>query len=77
MKEIQKIRCFIYTAWTFIGIHILWIISEKLFYGEIQHRIVDDIVSFPIMTIIYFMWKFKTERDNLKSKSCPICPEKI
>jgi hypothetical protein len=38
---------------------------EKLLYGAVQHRVVDDIISIPLLLIIYMMWKFKTERDNL------------
>ena len=61
MTESKKIRHLIHTAWTFLGINILWVACEKLLYKEIQHRVVDDIISLPILVAIYFMWKFKAE----------------
>jgi len=41
-------------------------LSERAVYGVVQTRIVDDIISIPIILITYFMWKFKAERDNLR-----------
>jgi amino acid permease len=56
----------IYTAYTLIILDLFWMGCEKVIYGVVQHRTVDDIISLPLMLIIYMMWKFKTERDNLK-----------
>lgn len=66
MSDTQKFFCMIYTVYTYLILSLFWIGIEKLIYGNIQPRIVDDIISIPILTIVYFMWKFKTERDNLK-----------
>lgn len=52
---------YLYLAWS-----ILWIVLEILLYGEIQHRIVDDIVSIPVIIVLYFMFRYKGERDRLK-----------
>lgn len=66
MSKTQKLWCATFAAYTLIAINCLWMGAETLFYGEVQHRIVDDIISIPLAAIIYFMWKFKTERDNLR-----------
>jgi amino acid permease len=65
MSDTQKLFCMIYTGYTFIVLNLVWMGIEKLLYGAIQHRVVDDIISVPLILIIYLMWKFKTERDNL------------
>lgn len=68
MPENQKLNHLTCTAWTFLGMSIIWMALEKLLYGEVQHRTVDDIMSIPILAVTYLMWKFKAERDDLKSK---------
>lgn len=42
-----------------IGISICWQLLEMLIYGEIQPRIIDDIVSFLWIGAICFAYKFK------------------
>jgi amino acid permease len=64
MSETQKFFCMVYTGYTMIALDLFWMGCEKLIYGAVQHRIVDDIISLPLMFIVYMMWKFKTERDN-------------
>jgi hypothetical protein len=49
-----------------IVLNLVWMGAEKLLYGEVQHRVVDDIIFMPLLLIVYMMWKFKTERDNLR-----------
>lgn len=66
MSETQKFICLIYTGYTYVVLGLLWMGIEQVLYGVVQHRVVDDIISLPIVFIIYMMWMFKTERDNLK-----------
>ncbi len=66
MSKTQKLFCAVYAIYTNLGLCVLWQVLEKIIYGEIQNRIVDNIIDIPILTITYFMFKFKTERDNLR-----------
>jgi hypothetical protein len=34
-------------------LNCLWQVSELALYGEMQHRVVDDIISIPIMYSVY------------------------
>ena len=45
---------------------ILWAVLELVLYGEIQHRIVDDIISIPVIIVLYLMFRYRAERDRLK-----------
>lgn len=53
-----------------MGLFIIWGLSwtglEYLIYGEVQPRIVDDIVSIPVIVALYLMFRYKSERDRLK-----------
>lgn len=49
----------LYSVWG-----ILWAILELLIYREIQHRIVDDIISIPVIVMLYLMFRYKKERDS-------------
>lgn len=66
MSDTQRFFCMIYTGYTIIAFNLLWMGAEKVIYGAIQYRVVDDIIGMIISAITYFMWKFKTERDNLR-----------
>ena len=70
MNDTQRFFCMIYTAYTLIAFSIFWQVVEKIIYGVIQPRVVDDIVALPLTLIIYLMWKFKTERDNHRKRLC-------
>ncbi|MBU5331729.1 hypothetical protein KQI61_05930 [Anaerocolumna aminovalerica] len=43
----------------------LWQFLEWVLYGEIQHRIVDDIISIPIMCSLYFNAKYWLDDKNI------------
>lgn len=32
---------------------VIWEILEKIFYGEIQHRVVDDVIMLLFIPVIY------------------------
>lgn len=66
MNDTQRFFCMTYTVFSLILLTIFWQVIEIIIYGFIQPRVVDDIVSLPLALIIYLMWKFKTERDNLR-----------
>lgn len=51
--------------WLFFAWGIAWSGLEVLLYGEVQPRIVDDIVSVPVFIALFFMFRFKKERDLL------------
>lgn len=52
-------KFYIWLICTIIGINICWQLLEILFYGEIQPRIVDDIVSLLWITVICYAYNFK------------------
>lgn len=41
------------TGWCVIGICLIWQGLELLIYGEIQDRVVDNIIMFLLIPIIY------------------------
>lgn len=42
----QWIRRLKWIALVYLAISLIWMALELFFYGEIQHRIVDDVVAF-------------------------------
>lgn len=54
------------TALTFMPFCIFWMLLEFFIYGQVQPRLVDDIVGVVIFVFIFLMWKYKSERDYLK-----------
>lgn len=57
MKINQKF--YIWITCAVIGINICWQLLEFLLYGEIQHRIVDDIISVFWIIAICHAYRFK------------------
>lgn len=45
-------------------VHAVWCGLEMLFYGEIQPRAVDDIMSFIITLSLYCNYKQAKEKDD-------------
>jgi len=66
MSKTQKLYCLGNTGYMYLALCLVWQGLEKIIYGEVQLRTVDDIISIPILVITYLMFKFKTERDNLR-----------
>lgn len=68
MAALKRFVCIIYTLFVYLQLVFVWMGLEKIIYGEVQHRIVDDIISVPILIIIYLMWYFKAEKELLEEK---------
>lgn len=62
----QRVSCIFYAVNTMLALNLVWMGLEQLIYGAVQHRFVDDIIAIPLYLITYMMWKYKTERDNLR-----------
>lgn len=53
MKKQDKIVAVIVTGILFLAFSAIWMWLELAFYGEVQTRIVDDIISIIIMISFY------------------------
>ncbi len=53
----------------FIIFGLLWMGLEYIIYGEVQNRLVDNLLALPLFIIFCLMFKFKEERDKLKKYS--------
>lgn len=53
MCHMIKLKILFKSAWKLFLISILWQIFELAFYGEVQPRIVDDIIAFILFHYIY------------------------
>lgn len=55
MRKAKKMlnRVFYYTCIKYLLISVLWMALERIIYGEIQPRIVDDIIGLILFRYIY------------------------
>lgn len=58
--------CLMSALWAFLTWGVLWVALEMLLYGEVQPRMVDDLISLPVLVALYFLFRFKSERNRLK-----------
>ena len=59
------------TCQLYFALVLVWILLEQLIYHEIQSRLVDDLISIPIMVIIYLMFDARTKLDVIKQTNEP------
>ena len=47
---------------------LVWMGLEVFFYGQVQHRIVDDIIGVPIIVSLYLnaLWYFENKSNKRK-----------
>lgn len=53
----------IYTCCIFAALGLIWMLLEVVFYGEVQDRAVDNIMSIFIFVSIYYNVKWYREFD--------------
>ena len=53
MRKQDKPVALLVTSVLFLAFSAIWMGLEMLFYGEVQHRIVDDIISVFIIISFY------------------------
>ena len=54
MWKQDKSVALLITSALFLAFSVIWMGLEMLFYGEVQHRIVDDIMSIFIIISFYY-----------------------
>lgn len=63
MEHIQYI---ISAMLTFLAWGAAWVALEVVIYGQPENRTVDNIICLPVLIVLYFLFKFKRERDRLR-----------
>lgn len=66
MNSTNKLRAFLMAAWWFVMLDLMWMGLETLFYGTVQYRVVDDIISIPIFYSLYLNGLNYVERNYLR-----------
>lgn len=65
MKLNETLKLFIKSLSTYWIFGIVWVILELIIYKEVQHRVVDDIISIIVYVFIHLMFLYQRERDYL------------
>ena len=61
-NDIKYTKAIILACWWFTILCFVWMGLELLLYGEVQHRLVDDIIGIPIMWSLYLNALYYIER---------------
>ena len=69
MKLSYKIQLCCFLVDVVLGIGLIWMILEYLFYGEIQPRIVDDIINVAYVAAILYGYKMGRSHEKEVQKS--------
>ena len=59
------------TCQLYFALVLVWMLLEQLIYHEIQNRLVDDLISIPILVIIYLMFDARAKLDVNKQTNEP------
>ena len=59
------------TCQLYFALVLVWMLLEQLIYHEIQSRLVDDLISIPILVIIYLMFDARAKLDEIKQTNAP------
>lgn len=68
MKLSYKIQLCCFLVDVVLGIGLIWMILEYLFYGEIQPRIVDDIINVAYVAAILYGYKMGRSHEKRSAK---------
>ena len=61
-------KAFLLSWILFLILDLVWMGLEVFFYGQVQHRIVDDIIGVPIIVSLYLnaLWYFENKSNKRK-----------
>jgi hypothetical protein len=54
----ERALALLYSCFELFLLNLFWMVLEIFLYGEVQHRIVDDIIAIPILFKFYQYNKF-------------------